>query len=225
MSFVVESPLSGPGAGGFMLVHTPEGEDVLLDFFVAAPGFGVTEGRRAELVPVDVRFSAEAVQRFNVGPASCGVYGTTAGVAHALSRFGTVPLADLCAGPARVAREGHEVTRMQAYLIDILGPILTHQPEGAAIYAPRGRLLREGELIRLPEVGGLLERLGAEGHDFLYHGETAHRIATHVLERGGRLTADDLARYAVAERPPARASYRAREILTNPPPSSGGILI
>src|SRR3954470_2157106 len=84
MSFVCESPLSGPGAGGFMLVHTPEGEDVLLDFFVAAPGFGVTEGRRAELVPVDVRFSAEAVQRFNVGPASCGVYGTTAGVAHAL---------------------------------------------------------------------------------------------------------------------------------------------
>src|SRR5918994_3838498 len=73
MSFVAESPLTGPGAGGFMLVHTAGGEDHLLDFFVAAPGQGLTEGRRAELLPIDVPFSEEAIQRFNVGPSSCGV--------------------------------------------------------------------------------------------------------------------------------------------------------
>jgi gamma-glutamyltranspeptidase/glutathione hydrolase len=225
MSFVTESPLTGPGAGGFMLVHTAGGDDHLLDFFVAAPGFGLTGSRVADLVPIDVRFSEEAVQRFNVGPSSCGVYGTTAGIGQALARFGSMPLADLCAGPARAAREGIEVTAMQAFLFGILGPILTHEPEGRAIYAPEGRLLRQGETMRLPDLAVLLDRLGDEGHGFLYRGDTAAAIAHHVLERGGLLTEDDLAAYEVIEREPVRARYRGREVLTNPPPSSGGILI
>jgi gamma-glutamyltranspeptidase/glutathione hydrolase len=225
MSFVAESPLTGPGAGGFMVVHTAGGEDHLLDFFVAAPGFGLTEGRRADLEPIDVRFSEEAIQRFNVGPSSAGVYGTPLGVAEAVERFGTMPLAELTAAPARAAREGIEVTDMQAFLFEILGPILTHQPEGRAIYAPEGHLLKAGETIRLEELGGLIERLGAEGPGYLYRGETASYIAQYVLERGGLLTEDDLDRYEVIEREPAKARYRGREILTNPPPSSGGILI
>jgi gamma-glutamyltranspeptidase/glutathione hydrolase len=225
MSFVAESPLTGPGAGGFMVVHTAGGEDHLLDFFVAAPGFGLTEGRRADLEPIDVRFSEEAIQRFNVGPSSAGVYGTPLGVAEAVERFGTMPLAELTAAPARAAREGIEVTDMQAFLFEILGPILTHQPEGRAIYAPEGHLLKAGETIRLEELGGLIERLGAEGPGYLYRGETASFIAQYVLERGGLLTEDDLDRYEVIEREPAKARYRGREILTNPPPSSGGILI
>src|ERR687883_1267933 len=106
MSFVAESPLTGPGAGGFMLVHTSSGEDHLLDFFVAAPGRGLDDPQPAELTPIDVHFAKEAVQVFNVGPSSCGVYGTTVGLAQALERFGTVALADLVTGPARVAREG-----------------------------------------------------------------------------------------------------------------------
>src|SRR5215208_6310941 len=106
MSFVAESPLTGPGAGGFMLVHTSEGEDHLLDFFVAAPGHGLTEGRRADLEPIDVKFSEEAIQRFNVGPSSCGVYGTPLGIAEALERFGTMPLKALTAAPVRAARNG-----------------------------------------------------------------------------------------------------------------------
>jgi gamma-glutamyltranspeptidase/glutathione hydrolase len=224
-SFAAESPLTGPGAGGFMLVHTAGGEDHLLDFFVVAPGFGLTEGRRAELEPIDVRFSEEAVQRFNVGPASCGVYGTPLGIAEALDRFGTMPLAELTQAPAAAARDGIEVTDMQGFLFQILAPILTHQPEGRAIYAPDGRLLQAGDVIRLPELGDLLERLGAEGPGYLYRGQTAAEIADYVLERGGLLTVDDLAAYEVIEREPARAHYRGREILTNPPPSSGGILI
>src|SRR5829696_5263435 len=160
MSFVAESPLSGPGAGGFMLVHTASGEDHLLDFFVAAPGHGLAESRIADLVPIDVRFSEEAIQRFNVGPSSCGVYGTPLGICEALQRFGTMPLGDLTAQPARAARDGIEVTPMQAFLFEILGPILAHQPEGQAIYAPGGRLLRTGQTIRLPELGDLLGRPG-----------------------------------------------------------------
>jgi gamma-glutamyltranspeptidase/glutathione hydrolase len=225
MSFVAESPLTGPGAGGFMLVHTASGEDHLLDFFVAAPGHGLTERRVADLVPIDVRFSEEAIQRFNVGPSSCGVYGTPLGISEALQRFGTMPLGELTTRPARAARAGVEVTPMQAFLFEILGPILAHQPEGQAIYAPEGRLLRTGETLRLPELGDLLDRLGAEGPGYLYRGHTAREISHYVLERGGLLTQDDLAAYEVIEREPARARYQGREILTNPPPSSGGILM
>src|SRR5436853_79500 len=124
MSFVVESPLTGPGAGGFMLVHTAGGEDHLLDFFVAAPGKGLADPSPAALEPIDVEFAAEAIQRFNIGPSSCGVYGTTIGLAQALSRFGSLSLADLVAAPARVAREGHALTRIGEHLLQILGPIL-----------------------------------------------------------------------------------------------------
>src|SRR3954470_12986100 len=104
-SFVTESPLTGLGAGGFMLVHDPEHEDVLLDFFVEVPGRTVGE-RRSELVPIPVYFSPESPQVFNVGAASCGVPGTAAGLAAALGRFGSVPLAELVREPGRPPPEG-----------------------------------------------------------------------------------------------------------------------
>jgi gamma-glutamyltranspeptidase/glutathione hydrolase len=228
MSFVTESPLTGPGAGGFMLVHVPGGdggESHLLDFFVAAPGREHDGSRPVELTPIDVQFAEDAIQRFNVGPSSCGAYGTTLGLVEALDRFGTFPLPELTAPPARAAREGVAVVPMQAFLFTILEPILRSTPEADAIYAPDGRLLGEGDTIRLPELGDLLERLGAEGPGFLYRGETANAVCDWVLERGGLLTPEDLASYEVVERRPAQVRYRGREVLTNPPPSSGGILI
>src|SRR3954470_21978136 len=225
MSFVAESPLTGPGAGGFMLLHTPGGGGHLLDFFVAAPGKGLDTLEPAALTPIDVTFAEGAVQRFNVGPSSNGAYGTTIGLAEALGRFGTLGLSDLVEGPARAAREGIEVVPMQAFLFGILQPILNSTPEAAAIYEPEGRLLRAGETIRLPELGDLLERLGREGPGFLYRGDVAQAVSEWVLERGGLLTREDLASYEVVERDPVRVEYHGREVLTNPPPSSGGILI
>src|SRR5437588_6822450 len=225
MSFVAESPLPGPGAGGFMLVHTASGENHLLDFFVAAPGLGLEARKPAALEPIDVHFTAEAVQVFNIGPSSCGVYGTPRGVAEALDRDGLSPLSALVEAPARAAREGVELTPIGASLLVILGPILTSTPEAKAIYAPGGRLLELGERVRLPEVGDLLDRLGAEGPDFLYEGEVARAVSTWVLERGGLISEEDLAEYRVIEREAARAKYHGRDVLTNPPPSSGGILI
>src|SRR5437764_7868741 len=74
MSWVCEPTLTGPGAGGFMLVHTTGGENVLLDFFVAAPGLGSTQ-EAGELTAFEVAFTDEAIQTFHAGPASCGVYG------------------------------------------------------------------------------------------------------------------------------------------------------
>jgi gamma-glutamyltranspeptidase/glutathione hydrolase len=109
--------------------------------------------------------------------------------------------------------------------MEVLGPILTSTPEVAAIYAPGGRVITTGEVLRLPELADLLDRLGAEGPGFLYSGDVGAACSDWVLERGGLLTRQDLRSYQVVEREPARARYRGREILTNPPPSSGGILI
>jgi gamma-glutamyltranspeptidase/glutathione hydrolase len=225
MSFVTESPLTGPGAGGFMLLHTSSGEDHLLDFFVAAPGKGLDRLEPAALTPIRVYWHEDAFQVFNIGASSCGVHGTPKGLAEALERFGSMPLSALVGEPARIAREGVEVSEIQEYLLKILDPIMNAEPEGRAIYQLDGRALRAGDIVRMPEVADLLERLGAEGPDFLYTGDVAAAVSDWVLERGGLITREDLASYEVVEREPARARYRGRDVITNPPPSSGGILI
>ena len=225
MSFAAESPLTGPGAGGFMLVHTAGGESHLLDFFVAAPGRGLTGSQPAPLVPIEVFFAADSAQVFHVGASSCGVPGTTLGLAEALDRFGTARLGDLTGPAAQLARDGVEVGPMQELLLQILSPIFRSTPEATAIYEPNGRPARTGERVRLPELGDLLDRLGLEGPGFLYEGDVAAAVSDWVLDRGGLITRDDLAAYEVIERRPVRAWFRGREVLTNPPPSSGGILI
>jgi gamma-glutamyltranspeptidase/glutathione hydrolase len=222
-SFAVESPLTGFGAGGHMLVHEG-GETTLIDFFVAAPGLDGIE-RGTELVPVPVRFDAETTQTFYVGPASSGVPGTAAGLAHALERFGTMGLGDLIGPGVRHAREGAPINRGQAYILDILAPIHDLLPGTRELYAPAGPHLGEGDVFHFPELAEALERFGAEGAEPFYRGEVAARISDFVVGRGGTLGPGDLASYAAVERPPVVAPFRGTEVLTNPPPSSGGILI
>src|SRR5437763_12905704 len=149
-SFVAESPLTGLGAGGFMLLHDPGSEDALLDCFVEVPG-GTAGRRRSDLVPIPVYFSPESPQVFNVGAASDGVPGTAAGLAEALRLYGPVPLAELVREPARLAHDGVEVNAEQAFIFHILEPILTQTPEGGAIYAPQGRILGAGDVFRFSE--------------------------------------------------------------------------
>ncbi len=160
-SVVTESPLTGLGAGGFMLVHTPGGDATLLDFFVSAGGLGGV-ARGAELEPVEIDFG-DTTQVFNVGPASCGVPGVPSGLAAAAERFGSMPLADLVVPAVRLAREGFEITPQHAYLFEILAPILAREPAGAAVYAPGGRMLTRGERLIFAELAETLERLGADG--------------------------------------------------------------
>ncbi|HEX8690032.1 MAG TPA: gamma-glutamyltransferase [Solirubrobacterales bacterium] len=222
-SFALESPLTGFGAGGFMIVHRGE-ETVLVDFFVAAPGLDGVE-RGVELVPVPVHFDTEIVQTFYVGPASCGVPGTAAGLELALDRFGTVPLADLAAPAIGFAREGAPVNAQQAYIFEILWPIHELLEETRELYAPGGRRLGEGDVFRFPELATALERFATEGAEPFYRGDVATALSGFVREHGGTLGPTDLAHYEAIERPPIRAQFRGTEVLTNPPPSSGGILI
>src|SRR6266508_4969701 len=124
-SFVAESPLTGFGAGGFMMVHDGE-RDTLVDFFVAAGGADGVE-RGAELIPIPVYFD-ETPQTFNCGPASCGVPGNPAGLERVAERFGSLPLSDLAGPGIKLGRNGVEVTAAQAYLFVVLDPIVTSSP-------------------------------------------------------------------------------------------------
>jgi gamma-glutamyltranspeptidase/glutathione hydrolase len=228
-SFAVESPLTGFGAGGYMMVHTNgthagDSATTLIDFFVAAPGLDGIE-RRTELAPVPVHFDAETVQTFYVGPASCGVPGTAPGLVRALERFGSVALADLVGPGIRLAREGAPVNAEQAYILDILAPIHDRLDGTRELYAPEGRLLREGDEFRFGELAEALERFGAEGAEPFCRGEVAAALSDFVVANGGTLGRGDLAAYEAIERKPIRAPFRGAEVLTNPPPSSGGILI
>jgi gamma-glutamyltranspeptidase/glutathione hydrolase len=223
-SFSCEPVLTGLGAGGYMLVVAPDQAPTLLDFFVEAPGRGADPALRAELIPVPVSFG-DAVQMFHVGEASVGTYGMPAGVCEAARRFGRFPLHELVAPAARLAREGVPLNPQQAYIVEILGAIVTSTPEASALFAPDGRLLRAGERLRQPELGDALERLGSEGARPFYEGDIATAIVDWLAARGGLVTRADLSAYEAVDREPIGVSYRGRQVLTNPPPSAGGILI
>ncbi|MGI8411004.1 MAG: gamma-glutamyltransferase family protein [Solirubrobacteraceae bacterium] len=223
-SFACEPLLTGLGAGGYMLVVAPDRGPVLIDFFVQAPGTGGDPLSRGELVPVSVSFG-EAIQVFNVGVASVGVYGMAAGLCEAASRFGRIPLSDLVVSAAALARGGVALNEAQGYVVELLGGIVTSTPESAALFAPRGTLLRAGDTLKQPELAETLERLGREGAAPFYTGDIGAAIAQWLGARGGMLTEADLRSYEVVDRDPVRTCYREREVLTNPPPSAGGILI
>jgi gamma-glutamyltranspeptidase / glutathione hydrolase len=217
VSWVCESSLTGPGGGGFLLVHLAgEARTHLLDFFVALPE---QSNDSAELVELPVDFDDDTRQLFHTGAAAAAVPGTVLGLWEAHQRFGSVPWPELLEPAARLAREGVALNEAQAYLHRILDPLLRSTPEGDALYGP-GRPLETGERFVVPEFADTLELLAAEGAAALYHGELAERIAAYVP-----ITLDDLALYRVIEREPLEVRYGGGELRTNPPPSSGGRLV
>jgi gamma-glutamyltranspeptidase/glutathione hydrolase len=222
-SFAAEALLTGLGAGGYMLVAGPDVPPTLLDFFAQAPT-RLGDGSEAELLAVDVSFG-DAAQVFYIGPASCAAYGTPAGICTAARRWGSVPLEQLAEPAAQLARQGVPLNHAQAYVAEILADLLTSTPECAALWAPRGHVLREGEMLRDPALADALTRLGHEGAEPFYTGDIAVAVVDWLAERGGSLSRDDLSRYRAIEREPVRIAYRDRDILTNPPPSAGGILL
>jgi len=217
VSWICESPLTGLGGGGYLLVHEAgEARSRLLDFGVAVPEHPAPQ---SELLEVWVDFDGDTRQLFRTGPAAAAVPGTGLGLWEAHRRFGSVPWAELLAPAVRLAREGVVLNEAQAYLHQILDPLLRYSPEGDAMYGP-GRALGIGERFAVPELAATLERLAVEGGECLYRGELAERIVAHVP-----LTLEDLARYEVIEREPLAALYRGEELRTNPPPASGGRLL
>ena len=219
-SFMAEPLLTGLGAGGYMLVSPPGGVPVLLDFMVAAP----SHGERSPLDAAVIDFG-DAVQVFHIGASSCGVYGVPAGIAEAAARFGSVALSELAKPAIAFARDGIEVNHTQALLWDMLGPIAFATPESRARYRVDGRVPREGDVMRDPDLADAIERLARDGAAPFYTGDIGSAVSQWVIERGGTLTGEDLAAYATIPRDPVHVRYHGREVLTNPPPSAGGLLI
>jgi gamma-glutamyltranspeptidase / glutathione hydrolase len=213
MSWVCESMLTGPGGGGFMLVHHGAGT-VVFDAFVAVP-LTVVE---SELFALAVDFDGDTQQVFHTGAGAVGVPGTALGLEAAHRRFGSLDWAELAAPAVAAAREGVELTPAQGYLHRILDGLLRHSPEGDTMYG--GRLLLAGERLVLGDLAATIERIALAGARVLYEGEIAQAIASHVP-----VSLDDLAVYEVIERDPVSVTYRGREFRSNPPPSSGGRLI
>jgi gamma-glutamyltranspeptidase/glutathione hydrolase len=228
-AWVAESPLTGPGAGGFALVLPGDGRAPrVADFFVATPGLGRPAPPDAEMHAVDVGFGgdSETTQVFRIGEASCAVPGTAAGLESVHAGYGRLPWHELLQPAIELARAGIEVTREQAHLHAILDLILRHADEGRRIYSRAdGTRMGPGDTLRLTDLGKTLEQLAAEGAAALYRGDLATAIVDSVERGGGGITKQDLAAYRVAWRRPVRARFGDYEVVSNPPPSSGGILI
>jgi gamma-glutamyltranspeptidase/glutathione hydrolase len=224
-SWVAESPLTGPAAGGFLLVHRARDRtDRLLDFFVALPGRGSRKPVQPHMESIDIDFDGSTSQVFLIGPGSCAVPGALAGLEAAHARYATLPWRRLLEPAIALARQGVELTPQQAYLHAIIDLILRHAPEGRAIYGEHGRM-RAGERIVMNDLASTLELLAEGGARELYAGGLGREIVGYLAENGGLLTREDLAEYRVIWRRPIRVPYAQHEFVSNPPPSSGGILI
>ncbi len=239
-SFVAEGAIATIGGGGFATVAGPGHAPVVYDFFVNAPGLG-TDGRppdALDFVAAPVEFVG-TTEYFHIGRGSSAVPGNVAGLALLLAEAGTLPLEAALTPAIRLAREGFALSEAQAYLGRLLAGILTHTPGCAAIFAPEGRPLEPGERFANPALADTLEQLARTGGADFYTGALAAAIvadhaaivadhAAGVADQaagGGLITAEDLASYRVIKREPLRFTYRGQTILTNPPPSLGGILV
>jgi len=219
---VAEPTLTSLAGGGFLLARTPAGEEVLFDFFVDTPGRGRPSAPASlDFEEVVVQFSG-AAQGFNVGLGSVAVPGCLAGWLHAHRRLGRVDLEVVTAPARRLAEHGVEVNDQQAYVLRILEPILTRTPEAAAIAAPRGRLLTQGDRFHNPALAAFLADLDERG---FAEPQLAARVERAMDEGGGLLTAADLTGYQVVERAPLEVQWRGHRLLTNPPPAFGGELV
>jgi gamma-glutamyltranspeptidase/glutathione hydrolase len=222
---LAEPMFTSLGGGGFLLARDCEGRETLFDFFADTPGRGRDPaGLDPHFVPMTVHFPASD-QVFNIGLGSVAVPGTLAGFLHVHERLGRLPLEAVLAPAVALAREGVVLNAHQAYVIGLLEPINTLTEAGCAVYAPQGRVPREGERILNPDLAAFLDTLPEDRGRSLFGGSIASAIERDMDAGGGLLTARDLADYAVVERAPLSFAYRGRRVLTNPAPSFGGSLI
>jgi gamma-glutamyltranspeptidase/glutathione hydrolase len=225
-SWVTESMLTGPGAGGFFLVHDAErGVTRLADFFTCVPGLGTGRRADARMDEITVEFEPDSWQKFSVGGASCAVPGAAKGLQEVHGRFGRLPWRELAQPAIELARAGVEITPAQGYMHKILDSTLRRSAAGRAVYELDGRCYATGDRLKLPDLALTLEALASEGAGALYGGELGRRVIAQVQEEGGEFTPEDFERYRVIWRRPVRASYRGCEFVSNAPPSSGGILV
>ena len=218
---MAEPALTSAGGGGFLLAISPNSKPVLYDFFVDVPPKRLKE---PDFYPITVDFK-DAKQVFHIGMGSVAVPGFVAGLLRVHRERGKLPLKEVLSPAIEYAKRGVKLSPIQASFVKLLEPIFTATKEARKVYAPEGKLIDEKRLFKNPDYGEFLELLCREGLWAFYEGEIADEIDKLSRERGGLIRKEDLERYKVIERTPLKFSFKGKEVLTNPPPSSGGVLI
>ena len=209
---VVHPQAGNLGGGGFMLIRMADGKIHFLDFREKAPA-AATENMYLDP-------QGNVIEDMSlVGYKAAGVPGSVAGLAYAQKNYGKLPLAQVMAPAIKLARDGFVLAWEDAE--DLRDKDLAKFPESRRIFQRNGNLFRAGETLKQPELARTLERIAKNPDDF-YHGDLAREIATAVKKGGGLITAEDLANYEVKERQPVQGTYRGYDVISAPPPSSGG---
>jgi len=216
---VVEPVSSGIGGGGFFLLHDEKHHrDVFVDAREVAPQ-SATPARYLDAKGELDRDKAEN------GAASAGIPGLPAALVHVAEKYGRLPLQRSLAPAIRIARDGFP---LYARLVDQYADrreVMERYAATRAVYLADGDAPEVGEILRQPDLAATLERLGRKGFDGFYRGPVAKSLLDAVHADGVEWTADELAAYRVKEREPLRFHYRDFEVVTAPPPSSGGIVL
>jgi len=219
---VVEPAAGNIGGGGFMLVRLADGRTSFLDYREVAPGKATRDmylDANGQLIP----------QASTVGYRSVAVPGTVAGLTLALKTYGTMKLADVMTPAIRLAEEGFPVSEKLAREFAEERAGLQRFSESRRIFLKNGQMYQVGEIFRQPELAATLKRIAKNGAAEFYSGETAHTIAREMTGMGGLITLDDLANYKPKVREALHADYEADghawEVITSPPPSSGGVAV
>lgn len=221
-SFVVESTLTSAGGGGFLLAHTQDQESILFDFFCQTPQLKKSLSE-IEFYPVDINFGG-ATQVFHIGRGSVAVPGSLMGLFTVHQELGQLPFSVLVEPAMNYARNGYQVNDYNRVTFEVLEPILRASHESRKIYLSNNELFNIGDIAYIKDFANILEEFAKKGIQEFYQGDIGQQILQDMKE-GGYLTQEDLDNYRVIKRKPLNFNYRGYQLLTNPPPSSGGILI
>lgn len=220
-ALAVSYPRAGNlGGGGFMLIHLDEEDrQTFIDYRETAPAAATRDLFLDEQGEIDR-------QRSYFSHLSSGVPGTVAGLILAQERYGTLPLPRVLAPAIALAEEGLEVSWALQFEIAARAEQLRKNREAARLFfKPDGSAYRMGDHWRQPELAWTLRQIAERGHEGFYQGPVAERIVAEMERGGGLISEQDLADYRALEREPVRGSFQGFEVVSAPPPSSGGVHI
>jgi gamma-glutamyltranspeptidase/glutathione hydrolase len=215
LALAVTHPTAGNlGGGGFLLLRKANGETAFFDFRERAPA----KAARDMYLGPDGKPTRDSV----VGWRAAGVPGTVHGLETAHRKHGSKPWAELVTPAIRLAR-GFQVSYALSRSLRSSAKLLAQFPESKRIFLRNGKFFEQGETLVQPELANVLERVARHGAKDFYEGETARKLAAAMAANGGLITLDDLRNYRTAERKPLTGAYRGYQVITAPPPSSGGV--
>jgi gamma-glutamyltranspeptidase / glutathione hydrolase len=219
---VVEPFAGNIGGGGFMLVRLADGHTAFFDYREVAPG----KASRDMYIGPDGKLDKIASVS---GYKAIAVPGTVAGLELALKTYGKLKLAEVMAPAIHLAEDGFTVSDKLAHQLEVQRPELQAFSVSRRIFLNNGQVLHAGDTFRQPELAATLKRIAKNGSAEFYRGETAKILVDEIQRMGGLLTMEDLAQYQPKMRQALQASYEFDghkwDVITSPPPSSGGVAI